>query len=166
MSHKGNVYVIDDNPAMRASLDFLLGTANFNVTLFDTATDLGLVNHSRNKQGCPSVSSRDEEIAAGRFGNLDCDWRAIVAADKTRHGTRQSQAHKARPDLSFVRVQRQKARIYHPKRRLSSKSSIETRSASATRLARAFSDRNESVGIPKTARVRFKLDAGEGGQHA
>ena len=31
---------------------------------------------------------------------------------------------------------------------------------------RAFSDRNESVGIPKTARVRFKLDAGEGGQHA
>ena len=32
--------------------------------------------------------------------------------------------------------------------------------------ARAFSDRNESVGIPKTARVRFKLDAGEGGQHA
>ena len=33
-------------------------------------------------------------------------------------------------------------------------------------FARAFSDRNESVGIPKTARVRFKLDAGEGGQHA
>jgi hypothetical protein len=32
--------------------------------------------------------------------------------------------------------------------------------------ARAFSDRNESVGIPKTVRVRFKLHAGEGGQHA
>jgi hypothetical protein len=30
----------------------------------------------------------------------------------------------------------------------------------------AFSDRNESFGIPKTARVRFKLHAGEGGQHA
>lgn len=36
----------------------------------------------------------------------------------------------------------------------------------ASTAARAFSDRNESVGIPKTARVRFKLDAGEGGQHA
>jgi hypothetical protein len=32
--------------------------------------------------------------------------------------------------------------------------------------ARAFSDRNESFGIPKMARVRFKLHAGEGGQHA
>ena len=31
---------------------------------------------------------------------------------------------------------------------------------------RAFSDLNESLGIPKTARVRFKLHAGEGGQHA
>ena len=38
--------------------------------------------------------------------------------------------------------------------------------ATSIMLARAFSDRNESVGIPKTARVRFKLDAGEGGQHA
>ena len=36
---------------------------------------------------------------------------------------------------------------------------------SLSRLARAFSDRNESLGIPKTARVRFKLHAGEGGQH-
>lgn len=34
---KGNVYVIDDDPAMRDSLDFLLGSAGFNVTLFDSA---------------------------------------------------------------------------------------------------------------------------------
>lgn len=37
MSSKGNVYVIDDDPTMRDSLDFLLGSAGFNVTLFDTA---------------------------------------------------------------------------------------------------------------------------------
>ena len=39
MSHKGNVYVIDDDPAMRDSLDFLLGTAGFEVTLFVNASD-------------------------------------------------------------------------------------------------------------------------------
>ena len=33
----GKVYVIDDDPAMRDSLDFLLGAAGFNVRLFDTA---------------------------------------------------------------------------------------------------------------------------------
>jgi two-component system response regulator FixJ len=37
MPHKGNVYVIDDDPAMRDSLDFLLGSAGFSVTLFDSA---------------------------------------------------------------------------------------------------------------------------------
>jgi two-component system response regulator FixJ len=37
MSSKGNVYVIDDDPTMRDSLDFLLGSAGFNVTLFETA---------------------------------------------------------------------------------------------------------------------------------
>src|SRR4051794_11190885 len=31
------VYVIDDDPAMRDSLDFLLGSAGFNVRLFDSA---------------------------------------------------------------------------------------------------------------------------------
>ncbi|MGO4714070.1 response regulator FixJ [Bradyrhizobium sp. 2TAF24] len=34
----GNVYVIDDDPAMRDSLDFLLGSAGFQVTLFETAS--------------------------------------------------------------------------------------------------------------------------------
>jgi hypothetical protein len=41
-----------------------------------------------------------------------------------------------------------------------------SKARSSSSRPRAFSDRNESVGIPKTARVRFKLDAGEGGQHA
>lgn len=39
MSHNGNVYVIDDDSAMRDLLDFLLGTAGFEVTVFETAAD-------------------------------------------------------------------------------------------------------------------------------
>ena len=38
MSQTGNVYVIDDDPAMRDSLDFLLSAAGFNVSLFDNAS--------------------------------------------------------------------------------------------------------------------------------
>lgn len=37
MPDNGKVYVIDDDAAMRDSLDFLLGSANFNVTLFESA---------------------------------------------------------------------------------------------------------------------------------
>jgi two-component system response regulator FixJ len=37
MAHRGKVYVIDDDEAMRDSLDFLLGAANFDVTLFESA---------------------------------------------------------------------------------------------------------------------------------
>jgi two-component system response regulator FixJ len=37
MAHRGNVYVIDDDEAMRDSLDFLLGAADFHVTLFESA---------------------------------------------------------------------------------------------------------------------------------
>jgi two-component system, LuxR family, response regulator FixJ len=37
MSSKAKVYVIDDDEAMRDSLDFLLVAADFNVTLFETA---------------------------------------------------------------------------------------------------------------------------------
>jgi two-component system response regulator FixJ len=37
MSQGGKVYVIDDDAAMRDSLDFLLGSAGFNVRLFDSA---------------------------------------------------------------------------------------------------------------------------------
>lgn len=37
MSHIGNVYVIDDDAAMRDSLQFLLGTTGFHVTLFESA---------------------------------------------------------------------------------------------------------------------------------
>jgi two-component system, LuxR family, response regulator FixJ len=37
MTPKGKVYVIDDDGAMRDSLEFLLGAANFDVTLFESA---------------------------------------------------------------------------------------------------------------------------------
>jgi two-component system response regulator FixJ len=37
MSDRGNVYVIDDDEAMRDSLDFLLGSAGFHTTLFESA---------------------------------------------------------------------------------------------------------------------------------
>jgi two-component system response regulator FixJ len=37
MLHKGRVYVIDDDEAVRDSLDFLLGSADFHVTLFESA---------------------------------------------------------------------------------------------------------------------------------
>jgi two-component system, LuxR family, response regulator FixJ len=37
MAHRGKVYVIDDDEAMRDSLDFVLGTADFHVTLFESA---------------------------------------------------------------------------------------------------------------------------------
>ena len=37
MTARGKVYVIDDDEAMRDSLDFLLGSADFHVTLFESA---------------------------------------------------------------------------------------------------------------------------------
>ncbi len=37
MAPKGNVYVVDDDDAMRDLLDFLLGAASFHVALFETA---------------------------------------------------------------------------------------------------------------------------------
>ena len=39
MSPSKAVYIIDDDAAMRDSLDFLLGSAGFEVTLFDSAMD-------------------------------------------------------------------------------------------------------------------------------
>src|SRR3954453_11108263 len=38
MSQNGRVYVIDDDVAMRDSLDFLLGSVGFSVRLFDSAS--------------------------------------------------------------------------------------------------------------------------------
>ena len=38
MAPRGKVYVIDDDEAMRDSLDFLLGAADFDLTLFESAS--------------------------------------------------------------------------------------------------------------------------------
>jgi two-component system response regulator FixJ len=51
MSQSGKVYVIDDDPAMRDSLDFLLGSAGFTVRLFDSA-QIFLNELSRIDTGC------------------------------------------------------------------------------------------------------------------
>ena len=37
MARRGNVYVIDDDEAMRDSLQFMLGSAHFQVSLFESA---------------------------------------------------------------------------------------------------------------------------------
>ena len=37
MAHRGKVYIIDDDEAMRDSLEFLLGAADFDVSLFESA---------------------------------------------------------------------------------------------------------------------------------
>jgi two-component system, LuxR family, response regulator FixJ len=37
MPNRGKVYVIDDDEAMRDSLDFMLGAADFHVTIFESA---------------------------------------------------------------------------------------------------------------------------------
>ncbi len=37
MTHRGTIYVVDDDPAMRDSLEFLLGTAGFKVASFESA---------------------------------------------------------------------------------------------------------------------------------
>ena len=46
MPPSAKVYVIDDDPAMRDSLDFLLGSAGFSVRLFDSAQ--GFLNELAN----------------------------------------------------------------------------------------------------------------------
>ena len=51
MSQSGNVYVIDDDPAMRDSLAFLLGSAGFSVRLFDSAQTF-LSDLPRIEAGC------------------------------------------------------------------------------------------------------------------
>lgn len=37
MTYRGTIYVVDDDPAMRDSLEFLLGTAGFKVSSFESA---------------------------------------------------------------------------------------------------------------------------------
>lgn len=57
----GTVYVIDDDPAMRESLDFLLGTTGFPVLTFDSAASF-LQVLSTIQSGCVLTDVRMPEI--------------------------------------------------------------------------------------------------------
>ena len=84
MTHKGKVYVIDDDEAMRNSLDFLLGSANFQVTLFESARQF-LDTLSAIEFGCVLSDVRMPVIdgiellkrlkaTRGDFARRDHDW--------------------------------------------------------------------------------------------
>ena len=65
---RGKVYVIDDDPAMRNSLDFLLGSAGFSVRLFDSAqvflNELAEAGDRLRGHGCPDAGHGWHGIAA------------------------------------------------------------------------------------------------------
>jgi two-component system, LuxR family, response regulator FixJ len=86
MSRSENVYVIDDDPAMRDSLDFLLNSAGFSVTVFESAVSfldalpgLGF--------GCV-VSDVRMPVVDGidLLRRLDADGRKLPIVIMTGHG--------------------------------------------------------------------------------
>ena len=83
---KGKVYVIDDDEAMRDSLQFLLGSADFEVTLFESAQtfldkvgslDFGCVVSDVRMPGIDGIE------LLGRLKSLQCRFPAIIM---TGHG--------------------------------------------------------------------------------
>lgn len=61
MSNRGRVYVIDDDEAMRESLDFMLSASDYRVTLFDSARNF-LDNLAGLEFGCVVSDVRMPEI--------------------------------------------------------------------------------------------------------
>src|ERR1700757_460924 len=76
MAHKRPVYVIDDDEAMRDSLQFMLDAANFQVSLFDSAHKF-LESLSGIEFGCVVSDVRMPGI----------DGLALLRQLKARHGT-------------------------------------------------------------------------------
>jgi two-component system response regulator FixJ len=76
MAHKRRVYVIDDDEAMRDSLQFMLDAANFQVSLFDSAHKF-LESLSGIEFGCVVSDVRMPGI----------DGLALLRQLKARHGT-------------------------------------------------------------------------------
>jgi two-component system, LuxR family, response regulator FixJ len=83
---KGKVYVIDDDEAMRDSLQFLLGSADFDVTLFESAQafldklgslDFGCVVSDVRMPGIDGIE------LLGRLKSLQCRFPVIIM---TGHG--------------------------------------------------------------------------------
>jgi two-component system, LuxR family, response regulator FixJ len=83
---KGKVYVIDDDEAMRDSLQFLLGSADFEVTLFDSAQAF-LDALAGLEFGCVVSDVRMPGIDGiemlGRLKSLQCRFPVIIM---TGHG--------------------------------------------------------------------------------
>jgi two-component system response regulator FixJ len=76
MAHRGNVYVIDDDEAMRDSLQFMLGSADFHVSMFDSAHKF-LESLSGMEFGCVVSDVRMPGI----------DGIALLEQLKASHGT-------------------------------------------------------------------------------
>ena len=83
---RGNVYVIDDDEAMRDSLQFLLGSADFDVTLFESAQafldklgslDFGCIVSDVRMPGIDGIE------LLGRLKSLQCHFPVIIM---TGHG--------------------------------------------------------------------------------
>jgi two-component system, LuxR family, response regulator FixJ len=76
MAHRGKVYVIDDDEAMRDSLQFMLDAADFHVSLFDSAQTF-LESLSGTEFGCVVSDIRMPGI----------DGIALLKQLKATHGT-------------------------------------------------------------------------------
>jgi two-component system response regulator FixJ len=86
MSARGKVYVIDDDEAMRDSLDFLLGAADFDVTLFESARHF-LNAVSSIDFGCVVTDVRMPEIdGIELLKRLKADRSALPVVIMTGHG--------------------------------------------------------------------------------
>src|SRR4029079_6124232 len=84
----GKVYVIDDDPAMRDSLDFLLGSAGFSVRLFDSA-QVFLNELAKLESGCVVTDIRMpgmDGMALVRQLNPDSGFRKLPVIVMTGHG--------------------------------------------------------------------------------
>ncbi|SDS53259.1 response regulator FixJ [Bradyrhizobium canariense] len=86
MSQSGKVYVIDDDAAMRDSLDFLLGSAGFHVQLFDSAQTF-LDELPRMETGCVVTDIRMPGIdGIELLRRLNSGVRRLPVIVMTGHG--------------------------------------------------------------------------------
>jgi two-component system response regulator FixJ len=86
MSLGENVYVIDDDPAMRDSLDFLLGSAGFSVTLFESAVSFLAALPSLGF-GCVVSDVRMPDVdGIDLLHRLKADGRKLPIVIMTGHG--------------------------------------------------------------------------------
>ena len=92
MAHRGKVYVIDDDEAMRDSLDFLLGSADFHVTLFESAPRLGGKVRSQASDGYLVEWAANGWIASR--GTLDLA-RSLGVSEAVRPAARQRQLRRS-----------------------------------------------------------------------